>query len=87
MRSKIGLRREPSRHGKHDYDRRKDHQVGVEENEDAGVVEAPLALKAAGRLRHAPRSNQQSENLPVRAVKVLDVRKAGKAQAGYKCAH
>jgi len=50
------------------------------------MIEAPFALEAAGSLGHAPRSNQQSENLPVRSVQVLDVRKAGQAQAGGKCA-
>jgi hypothetical protein len=50
------------------------------------VVEAPLALEAAGGLCHAPHGNQQSENLPVGAVEVFNVREAGKVQAGGKCA-
>jgi hypothetical protein len=49
------------------------------------VVEAPLALEAAGGFGHAPQGDQQSENLPVGAVEVLYVRKAGKVQAGGKC--
>jgi len=50
------------------------------------VIEAPFALEAAGRLGHAPRCNQQSENLPPGAVKILNVRKTGEAEAGGKCA-
>ena len=50
------------------------------------MVEAPLSLEAAGCLCHAPYCNQQSENLPVGAVEVLYVRKAGEVQAGGKCA-
>src|ERR1035441_8346860 len=64
---------ELSWHSKHDHDCRKDHEVGIQEDEHAGVVEAPLAPQAAGGLRHAPRGNEQSENLPVRAVNVLNV--------------
>jgi len=48
------------------------------------VVEAPFALKAAGRFCHAPGGNQQSKNLPPGAVKILNVRKACKAEAGGK---
>ena len=75
------------RHGKHNHDGRKDHEVGIQEDEHACVVEAPLTPQAAGGLRHAPCCNQQSENLPVRAVHVFDAGKAGEAQAGGKCAH
>lgn len=50
------------------------------------MVEAPLALDAAGGLCHAPYCNQQSENLPVGAVEVFNVREAGEVQAGGKCA-
>ena len=74
-------------YGDHDDDRRKDHQVGIEQDENSGVVKAPFALKAAGRLRHAPDGNQQSKDLPVRAVNIFDAGKAGKAQAGGKCPH
>ena len=73
-------------HGKQDNDCSENHKVGVEENEHAGVIQAPFALQAAGRFGHAPRGNQQSENLPPGAVKILDVRKSGKAQAGGECA-
>ena len=78
---------EPLWHGEHDHDGRKDHEVGIQEDEHACVVEAPLTPQAAGGLRHAPCCNQQSENLPVRAVHVFDAGKAGEAQAGGKCAH
>lgn len=50
------------------------------------MVEAPLALEAAGGLGHSPRGNQQSENLPPGAVKILNMRKAGKVEAGGECA-
>lgn len=86
MCSKDDLPNELSGNGKHDHDGRKDHQVGIQEEEHAGMVEAPLSPQAAGSLCHAPRGNQQSENLPVRSMQVLDVRKAGQAQAGGKCA-
>ena len=46
------------------------------------MVEAPAALEAAGCLCHAAGGNEQSENLPARAVEVLDMRKASEAQAG-----
>ena len=84
MCSKEDLPNELSGNGKHDHDGRKDHQVGIQEEEHAGMVEAPLSPQAAGSLCHAPRGNQQSENLPVRSMQVLDVRKAGQAQAGGK---
>ena len=75
-----------SRYDKQDHDRGKDHEVGVEEDEHTSVVEAPFALEAAGGLGHAPRGNQQSENLPPGAVKILNMRKAGKVEAGGECA-
>lgn len=49
------------------------------------MVKAPFALEAAGRLGHAPRGKQQSENLPPGAMKVFNARKAGKAKAGGEC--
>ncbi len=73
-----------SGHGKQNHNGRKDHQVGIEQDEHAGMVEAPSALQAAGGLRHAPRGNQQGKNLPSRAAQVSDVRKPGQAQAGRK---
>ena len=69
-----------------DHDCCENHELGVKKDEHAGVVEAPFALEAAGSLGHAPRGHQQSENLPVGAVEILDVRKAGEVQAGGKCA-
>lgn len=78
--------RKISQYGKHDHDRCKDHQVCVQEDEYAGVVQAPFALNTAGRLRHAPDGDEESEDLPVRAVEILDAGKAGEAQAGGKCA-
>lgn len=50
------------------------------------MVQVPFALKAPGSLGHTPRGNEQSKNLPPGAMKIFDVWKAGKAQAGGKCA-
>lgn len=75
---------ELSGNGKHDHNGCENHEVGIQEEEHAGVVEAPPTPQAARSLCHAPRGNQQSENLPVRSMQVLYVRKAGQAQAGGK---
>ncbi len=48
------------RDGEQDNDRGKDHEVGIEQDEHAGVVEAPFALQAAGGLRHAPGGDEQA---------------------------
>lgn len=50
------------------------------------MVETPPALEAARRLCHAPGGNQQGENLPARAMKIFDGRKAGEPQATEECA-
>ena len=71
---------------KHEHDCGENHELGVKKDEYAGVVEAPLALEAAGGLSHAPYGDQQSENLPVGAVEVFYMREAGEVQAGGKCA-
>ncbi len=76
----------PLLNGEQDHDSGENHQVGVEEEEHAGVVKAPFALQTAGRLGHPPGGNQQSEDLPPGIVQILNVRKAGKAEAGGKCA-
>jgi len=78
----IRFRATGSGHGKQNHNGRKDHQVGIEQDEHAGMVEAPSALQAAGCLRHAPRGNQQGKNLPSRAAQVSDERKPGQTQAG-----
>lgn len=72
--------------GEQDDDCGEDHEVGVEEDEHAGVIEAPFAPEATGRLSHAPGGDQQSENLPPGAVKILNVRKTGQVEAGGQCA-
>jgi hypothetical protein len=66
------------------HDSCQDHEVGIEEKHDARVIEAPLALQAAGCLCHAPRSHQQSKRLPRRSVQVLDVREPRQTQTGGK---
>ncbi|SPE22489.1 hypothetical protein SBA5_340015 [Candidatus Sulfotelmatomonas gaucii] len=64
-----------------------DQQVGIEEDEDAGVVQAPSTLQAASRFGHAPRREEQGKDLPRGTVKVLDIREACKPQAGQKCSY
>jgi hypothetical protein len=76
-----------SGHDEEHNDCRQDHEVGVEKNEDAGMVEAPPPLQAAGGLCHAPCGNQQSENLPTCAVKIFDIGESRQAQTGGKCTH
>jgi hypothetical protein len=73
-----------SAHGEKHDDGGENHEIGVEEQEDAGVVEAPAALQATGRLCHAPGGDQQGDDLPVGAMKVLDVGKSGQTEAGSK---
>src|ERR1035441_2490105 len=59
-----------------------DQKLGVEQDEDAGVVEAPFAPQAAGGLHHPPADEGHDKNLPKRGVQVVGIRKAFKAQAG-----
>jgi len=54
-----------------------DHEIRIEKQENAGVVEAATALQATGRFSHAPGGDEQGNDLPVGTVKVLDVRKTG----------
>jgi len=51
-------------HGEEHDNRGEDQEVGVEKEHDAGVVEAPAALQAAGGFSHAPGADEQSEKLP-----------------------
>lgn len=50
------------------------------------MVETPLAAQATSCFCHAPRGHQKGKKLPGRAVKIVDIREAGQAQAGGKCA-
>jgi len=59
-----------------------DHQFGIQQDEDSGLVEAPTAAVAAGCLKHGPASGENGQNLPARAVRGFEVGIAGKAQAG-----
>ena len=47
---------------------RQNHQLGVEQDEDPGVVQAPLAVQAARRFHHAPERGEHRQELPVRRV-------------------
>ena len=59
-----------------------DHEFGIEEDEDSGVVEAPAAAEAAGGVDHAPCGGEDGEELPDGGVKMSGVGKAGEAHAG-----
>ena len=61
-----------------------DHQFGAEQDQDAGVVEAPTPAETAGGLGHRPNGGEDSENLPVRSARGVEMREAGEAQAGYE---
>ena len=65
---------------------RKDHQLGVEEDENAGVVQAPLAVEAARCFNHAPEGGEYGKKLPVGCVEVSGVGKSGQAHARGHCA-
>ncbi len=67
--------------GNEEDDQGENHQVRVEKQEDAGVVEAPFASEAPAGLGHSPTGDQQDQPLPRRAVQILDVRKARQQQA------
>jgi hypothetical protein len=59
-----------------------DHEFGVEQDEDAGVVEAPFAAQAAGGFYHSPAGDGDNENLPGRGAEMAGIWKAFEAQAG-----
>jgi len=63
-----------------------DHQFGIEQDENTGVVEAPAAAEAAGCLNHRPASGQNGQKLPVGSMRGVEVGIAGKSQAGCECA-
>lgn len=48
------------------------------------MVKAPSAVKAASCLAHSPGSHQQGDDLPMRAMQILNMRKSGEAQAGQE---
>lgn len=74
------------RHGEQDYDAGEDHEVCIEKDEDAGVVEAPFPLQTTGCLGHTPCGDQKGKKLPARAVQVFDIWETCQAQAGGKSA-
>jgi hypothetical protein len=80
------VRGDGSGNGNQDDNRGENHEVGIEQKEHAGVVEAPTALQAAGRLSHTPGGNEKREKLPMRAVQISNVGKSGKPETGGKCA-
>lgn len=73
-----------SGNGQQDDDGSHDHDVGIEQDEDACVVQAPFALQATRRLCHAPSGEKQSEELPARGVKLLNRWKPGEPKTRKK---
>jgi len=63
------------------HDQGEDHEFGVKQDENAGVVEAPFWAEAAGCFDHAPGSDADYEKLPEGAVEFADVRESSEAQA------
>ena len=58
-----------------------DQKVGVEEDEDASMIETPAAFEAARGFDHAPEGHEGGEDLPVGGVQCIDVGESAKAQA------
>ena len=59
-----------------------DHQFRDEQDEDACVVEAPLAREAAGGFKHAPKGSEDGENLPGRGLERVCAGEAFEAETG-----
>ena len=70
--------------GDEEHDQREDNEVRIEKDENACVIETPLAAQASAGLRHAPGSDEEREDVPGRAVQPLDVRKSGHQKACYE---
>ena len=64
----------------------KDHEFGIEQDEHAGVIEAPFAAEAARGFAHGPARGEHGQNLPDGRMQCLDAGKAGHAQAHRECA-
>ena len=64
-----------------EQDQGKDHEFGVEQDENAGVVETPFAAKTACGVDHTPCGDDSNEELPARAVEGANVRESREAQA------
>lgn len=65
----------------------KNHQFGIEEDEDTGVVERPFAPEATRSIDHAPGDGEDGQELPNGDVEVGFVRKPGEAHAAEECCH
>src|SRR5580698_9455415 len=72
-------------HGQQEHDPGKDHQIGIEQDEDSGVVGTPFTAQATGCFCHAPRGYYEGQKLPMRTVQIVDVRESGQAQTGREC--
>lgn len=61
-----------------------DHELGIEQEHNAGMVKAPPLSDAARGFAQPPARGQHREHLPARSVQILNIRKAGKKEAGRK---
>jgi hypothetical protein len=58
-----------------------DHEVGVKQDQNARVIQAPLATHASTSFGHSPCGDQERCELPRRTVQLFDMRKARQQQA------
>ena len=70
-----------SRVGDQKDDQREDHEVGVEQDQHARVVEIPFASDTSSCFGHSPTRSEQGEKLPMRPVQIFNMRKARQQQA------
>ena len=59
----------------------KDHELGVEEDENAGIIKVPFSAEAAGSFEHSPADEGDDEELPGRGMQG-GAGKAFKTKAG-----
>ena len=74
-----GLQNNPERHNSSE-----NHKLGVQQNQNTSMVKIPALAHAAQRLHHSPAGERHSKNLPVRAMQIIDIWKAGQTQADQK---
>jgi len=71
------IRNEKDNHGQN-------HEIGVEQQQDACMIEAPSAMQAARCLAHSPQGDHKRKDLPGGTMKSFDMGKAGQQQAAAK---
>lgn len=75
----TSLQDDPKRHNSS-----QNHKLGIEQNQNTGVIKIPALAHAAQRFHHSPAGERHGKNLPMGAMQIVDIRKAGQAQAGKK---